>query len=471
MKRLIYVFLVLAGLSSCDDFLTEDLKGDYNSTNILSNEEQAQLAVNALYNAAAYSINLWKFGDVASDDAVKGGNDGDQAEIGYIDDFTVQSDNGVIAEFWQNTYETISRANNVIDGIKNTPMDATKKEQMIAEAKFLRAYSYFQLVNIFGEVPLKLYPQNSDKNIYVGLSSVEGIYTQIEKDLTDAVVLPVSYAVTETGRATRGAAYGLLAKAQLYQKKYGEALTSIQNLESLNLYDLDSYENLFKLGNENSIETIFAICFLSNQVPTCSNALNQWLAPSIESGYFFDNPTQSWVDIFTEKQTDGSDDLRLDASIGRDGKTWLNDNTFSSSWSSTGYLVKKHNQPLTEVDAGRKGDGGLAYIYLRYADILLMKAECQNELHYPDLAEAPLNRVRNRAGLADISGKTESEMRSLIRTERRKELGFEFHRFFDLMRWGKEVATEALGSGFTWIEPRYYFPLPQTELDSNLGIK
>lgn len=471
MKRLIYVFLVLAGLSSCDDFLTEDLKGDYNSTNILSNEEQAQLAVNAIYNAAAYSINLWKFGDIASDDAVKGGNDGDQAEIGYIDDFTAQSDNGVIAEFWQNTYETISRANNVIDGIKNTPMDATKKEQMIAEAKFLRAYSYFQLVNIFGEVPLKLYPQNSDKNIYVGLSSVEGIYTQIEKDLTDAVVLPVSYAVTETGRATRGAAYGLLAKAQLYQKKYGEALTSIQNLESLNLYDLDSYENLFKLGNENSIETIFAICFLSNQVPTCSNALNQWLAPSIESGYFFDNPTQSWVDIFTEKQTDGTDDLRLDASIGRDGKAWLNDNTFSSSWSSTGYLVKKHNQPLTEVDAGRKGDGGLAYIYLRYADILLMKAECQNELHHPDLAEAPLNRVRNRAGLADISGKTESEMRSLIRTERRKELGFEFHRFFDLMRWGKEVATEALGSGFTWTEPRYYFPLPQTELDSNLGIK
>lgn len=471
MKRLIYVFLVLAGLSSCDDFLTEDLKGDYNSTNILSNEEQAQLAVNAIYNAAAYSINLWKFGDVASDDAVKGGNDGDQAEIGYIDDFTAQSDNGVIAEFWQNTYETISRANNVIDGIKNTPMDATKKEQMIAEAKFLRAYSYFQLVNIFGEVPLKLYPQNSDKNIYVGLSSVEGIYTQIEKDLTDAVVLPVSYAVTETGRATRGAAYGLLAKAQLYQKKYGEALTSIQNLESLNLYDLDSYENLFKLGNENSIETIFAICFLSNQVPTCSNTLNQWLAPSIESGYFFDNPTQNWVDIFTEKQTDGSDDLRLDVSIGRDGKVWLNDNTFSSSWSSTGYLVKKHNQPLSEVDAGRKGDGGLAYIYLRYADILLMKAECQNELHHPDLAEAPLNRVRNRAGLAGISGKTESEMRSLIRTERRKELGFEFHRFFDLMRWGKEVATEALGSGFTWTEPRYYFPLPQTELDSNLGIK
>lgn len=112
MKKILYTFILLAGLSSCDDFLTEELKGDYNSSNILSNEVQAEAAVNAVYNASAYSVNLWKFGDIASDDAVKGGNAGDQAEIGYIDEFSVQSDNGVIAEFWQNTYETISRANN-----------------------------------------------------------------------------------------------------------------------------------------------------------------------------------------------------------------------------------------------------------------------------------------------------------------------------------------------------------------------
>ena len=163
--------------------------------------------------------------------------------------------------------------------------------------------------------------------------------------------------------------------------------------------------------------------------------------------------------------------MRLDLSIGRDGKAWFNDDVFSASWSSTGYLVKKHNQPLSEVSAGRKGDGGLAYIYLRYADILLMKAECQNELHHPDLAEAPLNLVRGRAGLAEVSGKSESEMRELIRVERRRELGFEFHRFFDLMRWGKEAATAALGENFEWQEPRFYFPVPQSELDSNLGIK
>ena len=471
MKRFIYAFIVMAGLSACDDFLTENLKGDYNASNILSNKVQATAAVNAIYNAAAYSVNLWKFGDVASDDAVKGGNDGDQAEIGYLDDFSASSDNGVISEFWQNTYETISRANNVINGLGSASMSEADKAQLIAEAKFLRAYSYFQLVNIFGPVPLKLDPQNTDKNIYVGLSTETAIYQQIEDDLNAATVLPVSYTGTEVGRATRGAAYGLLAKAQLYQGKYTEALQSIASLKSLNVYDLDAYANLFRLGNENSIETIFAIQFLSEQVPSLGNSLNQWLAPSVESGYYFDNPTQDWVDCFNEKQTNGDDDLRLDASIGRDGKAWLNGDTFSASWSSTGYLVKKHNQPLSEVSAGRKGDGGLAYIYLRYADILLMEAECQNELHHPELAEAPLNRVRGRAGLAPMSGKSEADMRSIIRNERRKELGFEFHRFFDLMRYGKEAAEAALGEKFRWSEPRFYFPIPQTELDANLGIR
>lgn len=472
MKKIVYSIILLIGLASCNDFLDENLKGDFDSKKIYSSPEQAALAVNGIYNAAAYSINLWKFGDIASDDAIKGGNEGDQAEIGYLDDFSAKSDNGVISEFWQNTYETISRANNVIAGVENLVMDETLKAQYIGEAKFLRAYSYFQLVNIFGEVPLKLYPQEKAENIHVKLSSVEDIYAQIEKDLTQAApgLLP-SYSSAQAGHATRGAAYGLLAKAQLYQKKYSEALVSIELLKGLHLYDLDEYVNLFKLGNEDNKEVVWAIRFKSDEVPACGNSLNQWFAPQIENGYYFNAPTQSYVDCFNEKQENGEDDLRLDISIGRDGKEWMNGEVFSSSWSSTGYLVKKHNQPLAEVSAGRKGDGGLAYIYLRYADILLIEAECQNELHHPELAESSLNLVRNRAGLASVTGKDEFAMRELIRTERRRELGFEFHRFFDLMRWGKEAATQALGSDFTWSEPRFYFPIPQTETDSNLALQ
>ena len=477
MKKAIYIFLAAACLSSCDSFLDEPMKGDYSTSTMYSSAEQAELAVNAVYNAAAYSINLWKFGDIPSDDSVKGGNAGDQADLGYIDEWNVLSDNGAVAEFWQNTYETIARANNAIAGIESSSIDEGVKAQLIGEAKFLRAFSYFQLVNIFGEVPLKLKPQSTEENVHVGFYSVEDIYEQIERDLTDAQVLPASYASTETGRATKGAAYGLLAKAQLYQGKYNEALASINSLKSLNVYDLeDDYADLFRLGadgvsNGNSIESIFALFFLSDQVPALGNALNQWFAPSAEGGYYFNAPTQDWVDSFSEKTVDGTDDPRIDASIGREGVEWFGQGPFQKAWApTTGYLVKKHNQPLSEVDAGRKGDGGLAYIYLRYADILLMEAECQNELHHPELAESPLNDVRGRAGLSDITGKTEEEMRTIIREERRKELGFEFHRFFDLMRWGEEAAKEALGADFPWEAPRYYFPVPQTELDSNLGI-
>lgn len=473
MKKLIYISVLSLGLLSCDDFLDEKLTGSFNGDKLYENIDMVELAVNGVYNGAAYSINLWKFGDVASDDAVKGGNPGDQASLNEIENFEGKSDNGTIAEFWQNTYETIARANNVIAGVPGVSGDAAIKNRYIAEAKFFRAYSYFQLVNLFGQVPLKLYPQTKSENIHVPLSSVSAIYTQIEKDLTEAApALSIKYGSEDQGRVTRGAAYGLLAKVRLYQGKYSDALQSIQDLEDLNIYDLDSYENLFKLGNENSKEAIFAIRFKSDETPAFGNSLNQWLAPLDEGGYYFDAPTQDYVDCFDEKQTDGSDDLRLDISIGRDGMPWLNGDYFSSSWSTaTGYLVKKHNQPLSEVPAGRKGDGGLAYIYLRYADILLMKAECLNETHRPELAEIELSTVRNRAGLASVSGESESALRDLIRKERRRELGFEFHRFFDLMRYGKEVATAALGSRFKWQEPRFYFPLPQTELDTNTALK
>lgn len=467
-KTIITLFAAAALFTACDDFLNEPLKGRFDTDKVYSNPEQAQLAVNGIYNGATYFINLWKFGDVASDDAIKGGADGDQSDIEYIDNFTANADNGMLSEFWMNTYEVISRANNVIEGVSNASFDQTTKDKYIAEAKFFRALSYFNLVNIFGEVPLKLKPQTLPENIHVGLSSVEKIYEQIERDLSDAAP---ALRATDPGRATQGAAYGLLAKAQLYQGKYEDALTSIQLLDDLHLYDLEEdYADLFKLGNENSIESVFAICFLTGANPGLGNSLNQYFAPQNESGYYFNAPTDSYVACFNEKTEEGEDDPRLDASIGRDGKPWLNDNTFSASWSSTGYLVKKHNQPLSEVPAGTKGDGGLSYVYLRYADILLMKAEALNESHHPDLAKIEVDKVRDRAGLAETAATDEASLRTVIRNERRKELGFEFHRFFDLMRYGKEVAQAALGSDLPWTDKRFYFPIPQSEIDANQAL-
>jgi hypothetical protein len=476
MKSIFKITIILTvffSMLSCEDFLTTNLRGEYTSESLYVSAENATMSVNAIYNSL-YGNTLWIFGDVASDDAVKGGNAGDQADINAINDFSAKSDNGILNTFWQSSYETISRANNAIANIPGIQMDDALKNRLIGEAKFLRAYSYFNLVNIFGKVPLKLKPQNKTATIYVALSDENKIYTQIEQDLTDAVaVLPEAYPL-EKGRTTKGAAYALLAKAQLYQKKYAECLTNIQSLEGLNQYELlDNYADLFKSGAEDSVEIIFSLRYVNNTEVSLGNHLNVWFAPSIEGGYYFNAPTQSYVDAFTEQTTDNMDDPRLDTSIGREGKPWFNNKTFSASWSeATGYLVKKYNEDMVPELA--KSQSTIPYHAIRYADVLLMKAEAINEIGGTDAitnAAKEVNKIRLRAGLALTTASTQTDLREVIRKERRKELGFEFHRFFDLMRWGKETAETALGTDFHWTEPRFYFPVPQTELDTNQALQ
>ncbi|MFA4998314.1 MAG: RagB/SusD family nutrient uptake outer membrane protein, partial [Bacteroidales bacterium] len=406
-----------------------------------------------------------------SDDAVKGGNAGDQADINGINDFSAKADNGVLNSYWQNTYETVARANNVIAYVPGIQMDQTLRKRLVAEAKFLRAYAYFNLINIFGEIPLKLAPQNTSETIYVGLSDISTIYTQIEKDLREAGPdLPVSYD-SDHGRVTKGAALGLLAKVALYQKKYNECLNIIQTLEDLGKYALeDNYEDLFKVGAEDSREVIFGIRYVDNDQVSLGNHLNVWFAPSIEGGYYFDAPTQVYVDAFTEKTVDGNDDPRLDVSIGRDGKPWFNNTVFSASWSeATGYLVKKYNEDM--IPGKAKAQSVIPYHAIRYADILLMKAEALNETNKTQAAVTEVNKVRSRVQLSHLALASQSVLREIIRNERRKELGFEFHRFFDLMRWGREVAEAALAPNLKWTEPRFYFPIPQSEIDTNHAIQ
>ena len=479
---------LLAGLllisGGCTDFLTEDLKGDFSSSTFYKNESQALQAVNGAYNGLAFSRfdnALWVFGDIASNDAVKGGNPGDQAEITYIDEFNADANNGIISNYWAFTYEDIARANNVIANVPGVPMDEGLRNRIIGEAKFIRAYNYFNLVNVFGRVPLKLQPQLTQEAIHVPLSEVSAIYQQIESDLGDAaMVLPPSYSGGDVGRITKGAALAMLGKVSLYQQKWSEAINYFHQVENLGEYGLlPNYANLFKFESENNRESIFEIQHLTNQDPFTGSALNQWFAPASEGGYYFNAPTQDLVTAFETSAT-GEVDPRLDASIGRDGQPWLNGELFSAAWSSTGFLTKKHQQPLSEISSSLKGDGDLNYIYLRYADVLLMKAEAFNETGKADSALANLNKVRARARasfegtlpgdlLQNVTTTNANELRGIIQHERRVELAQEFHRYFDLMRWGKAVAETALGQDFNY-ETKRYQPIPQAEIDANQAI-
>lgn len=484
LQSAILLVLILIIFSSCEDFLTENLKGSFSTDTFYKNDKQALQAIDGVYNAISFSSAdnvIWVFGDVASDDAVKGGNPGDQTEITYIDEFTANSTNGMINNYWRFTYEAIARANNVIANVPAVSMDDGLKNRIIGEAKFIRAYSYFNLVNIFGRVPLKILPQLTQETIHVPLSEVSGIYLQIEKDLTEAAeVLPVSYSSADIGRITKGAALTMLGKVSLFQQKWTEATGYFQQVEALGIYSLlPDYADNFKLANENSSESIFEIQQLTGQNPMIGNAMNQWFAPPAEGGYYFNAPTQSLVNAF-ERSATGEVDPRLDASVGRDGQPWLNGDLFSAGWSSTGFLTKKHQQPLSEVSSSLKGDGDLNYIYLRYSDLLLMNAEAYNETGNTELAKTNLNKVRQRARasfkgtlpvdlLADVATTDQNVLRTAIQHERRVELAQEFHRYFDLTRWGKTVAEAALGKDYNY-ETKRYFPIPQAEVDANQAI-
>lgn len=491
-KFISVVSAVLFVLAGCSDFLDEELKGSYTTESFYQTEQHAQLALTGVYNIASFVSSrnaLWVFGDVASDDAIKGGNPGDQSDVEFIDQFTYSRNNGMLENVWVHYYEGITRANYLLYYGSDIDMDVALRTRILAEAKFLRAYFYFNLVNIFGEIPLKLNPPLNPDFIHIGTSPVAVVYTQIEKDLMEAkAVLPKNYlGQATTGRATKGAAWGMLAKARLYQGNWAGALTAIDSLEALNLYKLEQvYKNNFIDSTQNNDESIFEIQHISGQDPKQGSFLNQYFMTAKDGGYFFDAPVEDFVQEF-EVTAGGVVDPRLDYTVGREGEPWINGETFNPEWSPTGFLQRKHLQPLSEQKI--VGDGALNYVYLRYADILLMKAEALNELSQVANALVPLNAVRKRAResylydaglpgsgsvpadlLPDVVSVNQSDVREAIRHERRVELGFEFHRFFDLMRYGQVAAEAALSeTNFTYSANRYFL-IPQSEVDLNTAI-
>ena len=489
INRILLTVLALL-LGACSDFLTENLQGTYSNATFYKTEAHALLAITGVYNAASFvstENHLWVFGDVASDDATKGGLAGDQSDIQFIDEFSYSRNNGSLEKIWKHYYEGISRANYLLYYSPGIDMNEDLKSRILGEAKFLRAYFYFNLVNIFGEIPIKLNPPINPDEINKPKSPIANVYAQIEKDLTEAIAA-IGTKDKEIGRVTKGAAWGLLAKTFIYQQKWEAALAAIAAVDALGLYSLEAvYKNNFIDSTQNNKESLFELQHLSDQLPKLGSHLNQYFSPPKDNGYYFNVPLQNFVNEF-EKTTTNIPDPRLDYTVGRAGQKWINGEDFDPAWSPTGYLQKKHSQPLKEEPI--IGDASLNYVYLRYADILLMKAEALNEAGRSSEALVPLNAVRKRAResylfdkslagfgtvpvglLPDVQLTNQQAVRDAIRHERRVELGFEFHRFFDLIRYGKQAAEAALtGTGFKYSDNLGHFLIPQSELDTNPAI-
>jgi hypothetical protein len=491
MYLLAILFVTTVG---CKKVLDQPVLGQYTPGNFFTNDANAKLAVNAAYVPLSFTNPsgnaIWVLGDVASDDAIKGGNAGDQSDFTLINQFNILPTNSAVQNVWAQYYNGVFACNVVTDGLAgNMAVSASVKQQVLGQAEFIRAYCYFILTNCYGAIPLHLHvetPAEAQKP----LSPQTAIYAQIEADCTAAAAaLPTSWSGADVGRATKGAALALLAKTYLFEGKWAQAASTAQAVDALGIYSLlPVFSQNFQAATKNNAEAIFSVQHQTGLTPFQGNNLNQWFAPRSLNGYGFFYPTQSLVSNF--EVDNGVADPRLNYTVAQAGQPYF-DVPFDPTWTTTGYLSKKHCQPLSEIPASIKGDGNLNYQAIRYSEVLLIEAEALNENGDSAGALVPLNKVRKRAResylydstlpgygtvpaglLPDITTTDQAELRDVIRKERRSELALEFHRFFDIMRYGADYANAALKANapnFDYTKNRF-FPIPESERETNHAL-
>ena len=465
LKGLALVILICC--FSCADRLDKDPLGILDAGSFFNSTDDALKAVNAAYGPLLFSNDnnnfLWVFGTVASDNAIAGG-DGSRAGVVEIDFFEHTPRTQEFNDFWKLNYGGIIQCNTVIEKTPKVEGNADLKQRIIGEALFLRAHYYLTLVQVFGRVPLIIEIQPPDA-VRVPRNSVAEILNQVVQDCADAAqMLPVSHSGNNTGRATRGAALALMAKSQLYQQNWGGVVATVGQIKSLGAYSLmPDYMDNFREGTQNNAESVWEIQHENLELGVGNNLNQWWASKKVPDGYGFAEVTQELVDAFEPG------DPRLGFTVAAKNEDYFGV-VYKPSFSSTGFSPRKYLQPVAEVT--QKSDGGINYTVVRYAEVLLWEAEAQAQLGQLAAAQAALEEVRARARnqaldptttLPMIIATDQQTMIEAIRHERRVELAFELHRFFDLVRWG--IAAQVLED---FVPAKHeVFPIPQTELDLN----
>ncbi|MFK7981156.1 MAG: RagB/SusD family nutrient uptake outer membrane protein [Saprospiraceae bacterium] len=463
MKNYIVLIFITLSITSCNDFLDLEPISDLAEDNFFKTGADAESALIAAYDALQseyYIFDRFTNGDVTADNCYAGGDNPNNFQL---DEFTVTPTNANVERDWAYLYEGISRANAVLDNVPNieaTDLTAGRKSEMLAEASFLRAYHYFQLVNLWGEVPLVLEKVNSTdpEIVFQAKVSVSEIYDAIISDLKFAAEnLPLTFSQKEQ-RATKGTANAMLAKAFAHQPDPDWSMVKAHALEVINsgVYQLlPSYDNLWKPTNENTPESIFEVQFIGS-----TNESNWgpqlWLPPSLTNDGWrkFNTPSNDLIAAFDAE----NDAARKGASILFErGLPWRDPN-FSNGTVPFPYKQRQANG----------WSSGNNFILLRLADIILLLAEAENELGNTDAATMALNQIRNRANLPNTSVTGQNNLQAAIQNERRLELAFEGHRWFDLKRKGTAISTmNALGKDYNVEDFKLLWPIPQSELDRN----
>ncbi|TMI90424.1 MAG: RagB/SusD family nutrient uptake outer membrane protein [Bacteroidetes bacterium] len=469
--------ILIAGCKK--DFLDVPPQGQQAAEQFWTSEADATKAVNSIY------ANLRGWTEVAfapiaieslgSDDTETGSDpsDGSVPFMNTYNNFTVTSTQGQLSDFWNGRYQTINLCNQVIDNIPAINMDANLKARYIAEAKFVRAYEYFRLVRAFGDVPLRLHLPKDASEYNLPRTPKAQVWAAIEQDLTDAAgVLPKNYTGADIGRATKGAALALHAKVAMYQSKWTDVKNYTDQVIGLGSYSLfPNYEQLFRVPNEFNSESIFEIN--AKHVPGNCDASNsqysqvQGVRSVARGGWGFNVPTADLSNSYE------AGDPRKDATIIFRGETTPEGDLIPATVPNPMYNQKSYvpfkdpnNQDCTEG-----ADQNIRVI--RYAEVLLMNAEANNELGTSAAALSALELVRararagNNAILPPVTTTDKAALRTAIWNERRSELALEFDRYFDVVRQGR--AATVFGPLGWKANKNEVWPIPQSEIDLSAG--
>lgn len=497
MKKIFAILTLIASLSftACDDFLTEEVRGKQNLDTYFQSEDDAKSFITGCYQAITFggwwNINtVWLLSEMCSDDGWMGNTTQSQSDYISLAHYqgTGQS-NGAISNFWQYRYKGILRCNVAIERIPQAPIvNEELKNRLVAEARFLRGYFYFEMVKNFGGVPLITGFAMPTEIKGITRASAADVYKFIEDDLKAAAeVLPQrsKYAANDMGRATRGAALGLLGKVYLYQDKWQEAHDVLKSVIDENEYKLlDNFSDVWSIDHNNSEESLFEVQYMYDGTYALGGSLTviTGARSGPGDGWSWGQPTANLEKAYI----DAGDTERLRWTIIKSGCTEIaGENSFDKfvensknmskynayiekyGWNPNCYIidpaqhksariVRKYFVPIEKRPEVYNIDKiPLDHRILRYADVLLMYAEACNELKDDATARTYLNKVRNRVSLPDVTT-SGSVLRKAIRLERRLELAWEQNRLYDIRRWtddnGKKMISNLMGANGSFVK-------------------
>jgi len=479
IKLIVFLTAVsLTGIYSCKK-LDENPSSVIVASQFYKTASDANSAVNAVYSTLnsdpagdfpLYGRQLNLLTENASDNQIYSPSN-TNPDVRAMGTVTYISSNSRVQKVWQQLYYGINRANIAIDNIPFIQMDTTQRARLMREAKFIRGLLYFDLVRLYGAVPLILHNPTtiSPTALLVGRTSTDSIYNQIISDLKDATSLPKSYSGTDVGRASGGAAHTLLAKVYLTKQDWTDALAQLNIIINGGYgYALfPNYYDAFQKGTKNGKEHIFSVQFETNLGAVNSE---QYLSLSFTS---FN--TQTWpIDVPADSSlyklfsaTDTRRAVTFYSSVynAATGQTVVFNNPYVP------YFNKFVDYSLTPLTT--QAQSGINYPVLRYADVLLMYAEAQNELNGGPTTDAyaAINQVRTRANVPNLTaGLSQSDFRDSLFLERRKEFIQEGHRWFDLARLGATVLVDALHkipAKSAASSKNILFPIPLVEIQLN----